>query len=91
MRIGSDSFFSSSGSAQCCTPHPIAMLVEQAGGQATDAVDPILDIAATELHQRVPLIFGSAAEVRRIGRYHTMSSEMPDRAPLFAKRTLFQA
>ena len=71
--------------------HPIAMLVEQAGGLATDTVDPILDIAATELHQRVPLVFGSAAEVRRIGRYHTMSSTMPDRAPLFTKRTLFQA
>ena len=71
--------------------HPIAMLVEQAGGLATDTIDPILDIAATDLHQRVPLVFGSAAEVRRIGRYHTMSSEMPDRAPLFAKRTLFQA
>ncbi len=71
--------------------HPIAMLVEQAGGLATDTVNPILDIAATELHQRVPLVFGSAAEVRRIGRYHTMSSEMPDRAPLFTKRTLFQA
>ncbi len=71
--------------------HPIAMLVEQAGGLATDTVDPVLDIVATELHQRVPLVFGSAAEVRRISRYHTMSSEMPDRAPLFAKRTLFQA
>jgi fructose-1,6-bisphosphatase I len=71
--------------------HPIAMLVEQAGGLATNTVDPILDIAANDLHQRVPLVFGSAAEVRRIGRYHTMSSEMPDRAPLFATRTLFQA
>lgn len=71
--------------------HPIAMLIEQAGGLATDTVNPVLDIAASELHQRVPLVFGSAAEVDRIGRYHTMSSEMPDRAPLFAKRTLFQA
>ncbi len=71
--------------------HPIAMLIEQAGGLATDTIDPILDIAATELHQRVPLVFGSAAEVRRIGRYHTKPSDMADRAPLFAKRTLFQA
>lgn len=71
--------------------HPIAMLIEQAGGLATDTVEPILDIAATDLHQRIPFVFGSAAEVRRIGRYHTMSSEMADRAPLFAKRTLFQA
>ncbi|QGN54565.1 class 1 fructose-bisphosphatase [Novosphingobium sp. Gsoil 351] len=70
---------------------PIAMLIEQAGGLATDTIEPILDLCATELHQRVPLVFGSANEVRRIGRYHTRPSDMSDRAPLFAKRTLFQA
>ncbi|MEG3144107.1 class 1 fructose-bisphosphatase [Sphingomonas sp. RT2P30] len=71
--------------------HPIAMLVEQAGGMATDTLDPILDIAATELHQRTPLVFGSTAEVTRIGRYHSMPSQMADRAPLFGKRGLFRA
>jgi fructose-1,6-bisphosphatase I len=71
--------------------HPIAMLVEHAGGLATDTADPILDIAATELHQRVPFIFGSANEVTRIGRYHTLPSQMADRAPLFGKRGLFRA
>ena len=71
--------------------HPIAMLVEQAGGSATDTVEPILDIAATELHQRVPLVFGSSAEVTRIGRYHTLPSLIAERAPLFGKRGLFRA
>jgi fructose-1,6-bisphosphatase I len=71
--------------------HPIAMLVEQAGGLATDGIDPILDIAATALHQRTPLVFGSSAEVGRIGRYHSLPSQMAERAPLFGKRGLFRA
>ena len=71
--------------------HPIALLIEQAGGAATDGIDPVLDMAATELHQRVPLVFGSATEVVRIGRYHTLPSQIADRAPLFGKRGLFRA
>ena len=71
--------------------HPIAMLIEQAGGLATDTVDPILDLAASELHQRTPLVFGSTTEVERIGRYHTLPSQMADRAPLFGMRGLFRA
>ncbi|WP_353226484.1 class 1 fructose-bisphosphatase [Novosphingobium sp.] len=71
--------------------HPIAMLVVQAGGTATDCTQPILDIAAKELHQRTPLVFGSANEVARIGRYNALPGEMADRAPLFGKRGLFRA
>lgn len=70
---------------------PIAMLIEQACGLATDTIDPILDIAATELHQRTPLVFGSAAEVTRIGRYHTHQSLLAERAPLFGERGLFRS
>lgn len=43
--------------------YPIAFLTEQAGGKASDGQTDILDIAARELHQRIPLIFGSADEV----------------------------
>ena len=43
--------------------NPISFLVEQAGGVATDGEQDILDIQPTDLHQRVPLIFGSADEV----------------------------
>ena len=71
--------------------HPIALLVEQAGGLATDTIQPILDIAASELHQRTPLVFGSTAEVERITRYHALPGQMADRAPLFGKRGLFRA
>jgi fructose-1,6-bisphosphatase I len=71
--------------------HPIALLVEQAGGLCTDTIEPILDIAASELHQRTPLVFGSAAEVARIARYHTLPSQIAERAPLFGERGLFRA
>ena len=43
--------------------NPISFLVEQAGGLAIDGQQTILDIQPTNLHQRVPLIFGSADEV----------------------------
>ena len=37
---------------------PIALLVEQAGGAATDGVRAILDIASASHHQHTPLVFG---------------------------------
>jgi fructose-1,6-bisphosphatase I len=42
---------------------PLAYIVEQAGGAATDGVTRIMDIEPTELHQRVPLFIGSKADV----------------------------
>ena len=71
--------------------NPIAMIVEQAGGAATDTVCRILDIVPTGLHQRVPLVFGSAREVERVGRYHTEPSTIAERSPLFGNRGLFRA
>jgi fructose-1,6-bisphosphatase I len=43
--------------------NPLAFLVEQAGGMATDGSQRILDIVPTELHQRCPLFIGSKAMV----------------------------
>ena len=34
----------------------LAMIVEQAGGMATDGTTRILDLKPTELHQRCPLV-----------------------------------
>lgn len=48
---------------------PIAWLVEQAGGAASDGQQAILDRVPGHLHQRTPLIFGSRQEVDRIQRY----------------------
>jgi len=43
--------------------NPLAFVVEQAGGAATDGVSRVMDIHPTELHQRTPLFIGSKAEV----------------------------
>ena len=45
---------------------PVAMLVEQAGGRATDGARDILDITPEGLHQRVPLVFGAADEIEAV-------------------------
>jgi fructose-1,6-bisphosphatase I len=50
--------------------NPMAMIVEQAGGAATDGRQRILDIAPTKLHQRVPVFLGSKSEVERVTGYH---------------------
>jgi fructose-1,6-bisphosphatase I len=42
---------------------PLAFIVEQAGGAASDGTERILDIHPTELHQRTPLFIGSANDV----------------------------
>ncbi|MDN5929141.1 MAG: fructose-1,6-bisphosphatase, partial [Hyphomicrobiales bacterium] len=70
--------------------NPIAYLVEQAAGVATDGVNRILEITPESLHQRVPVVFGSAREVERIARYHTQPSGIGERSPLFGNRGLFR-
>ena len=44
--------------------NPMAFLVEQAGGRASDGYRRILDVEPTALHQRTPLFIGSAPMVR---------------------------
>ena len=50
--------------------NPMAFLVEQAGGAATDGHRRILDIQPGKLHQRVPVFLGSKDEVERVTAYH---------------------
>ncbi|KAF7961747.1 fructose-bisphosphatase [Cupriavidus sp. UYMMa02A] len=50
--------------------NPMAMLVEQAGGAATNGQIRILDVQPEKLHQRVSVILGSKNEVERVTRYH---------------------
>ncbi len=40
--------------------NPLAFIIEQAGGKATDGFHRILDMDIKELHQRTPLFIGSA-------------------------------
>jgi fructose-1,6-bisphosphatase I len=44
--------------------NPLAFIVEQAGGAASNGKQRILDIPPTDLHQRTPLIIGSFEDVR---------------------------
>jgi fructose-1,6-bisphosphatase I len=50
--------------------NPMAFIVEQAGGAATDGTTRILDIQPTALHQRVGVVLGSKNEVERVTAYH---------------------
>lgn len=67
---------------------PIAFLVEQANGKATDGCDPIMDQSAQTLHGRTPLVFGSSEKVDRVAAYH----DLPDQevSALFGQRGLFR-
>ena len=50
--------------------NPMAFIVEQAGGAATNGTQRILDVQPTKLHERVSVILGSRNEVERVTRYH---------------------
>jgi fructose-1,6-bisphosphatase I len=50
--------------------NPMSFLVEQAGGASTNGRMRMLDIAPTQLHQRVPVFLGSKEEVDTATRYH---------------------
>jgi fructose-1,6-bisphosphatase I len=50
--------------------NPMALLVEQAGGKASDGLRRILEIAPGALHERVAVALGSAAEVDEIVAHH---------------------
>lgn len=54
--------------------NPMGMLIEQAGGMAHTGIATILDIEPDHLHQRVPVIMGSAEEVQRVVGYHDVST-----------------
>lgn len=49
--------------------NPLAFIVEQAGGCATDGARNIQDIEPTELHQRTPLFIGSKHEVDTVAEF----------------------
>lgn len=49
---------------------PMAYLVEQAGGRASTGLERILDIEASDYHQRVPLVIGSADDVSLIEEFY---------------------
>jgi fructose-1,6-bisphosphatase I len=48
---------------------PLAFLMEQAGGRATDGQRPILDIEPTETHQRTPFYAGNRWLVEKVEQF----------------------
>ncbi len=50
--------------------NPMAFIVDQAGGAATDGRTPILDLQPKGLHQRVAVVLGSKNEVDLVTGYH---------------------
>lgn len=73
--------------------NPAAYLIEQAGGCASTAREPVLDMVPEALHQRVPVILGSREEIERLERYHRdydNGTDKPYADPLFNERSLFR-
>jgi fructose-1,6-bisphosphatase I len=50
--------------------NPMAFIIEQAGGAATNGHTPILDLQPTRLHERVSVMLGSKNEVEQVTAYH---------------------
>jgi fructose-1,6-bisphosphatase I len=48
---------------------PMAYVIEQAGGLASTGKGPLLDVAPGKLHQRTPVVLGSAGEVEHVLRH----------------------
>jgi fructose-1,6-bisphosphatase I len=49
--------------------HPLAFVVEQAGGRASTGTQDVLDVVPDSLHARIPLAIGSRAEVDTYERF----------------------
>jgi fructose-1,6-bisphosphatase I len=71
--------------------HPIAFIIERAGGAASTGRARVLDLASETLHQRVPLIMGPIDEVKCIEQlYASPEIAVRTNAPLFAHRGFFR-
>mmetsp|Transcript_25281 Transcript_25281/g.41988 ORF Transcript_25281/g.41988 Transcript_25281/m.41988 type:complete len:175 (+) Transcript_25281:1127-1651(+) len=54
---------------------PMSFLVEQAGGLALTGNNQIMDLEPQSVHQRVPCILGSPADVSELRRYYEASDD----------------
>ncbi|WP_067068912.1 class 1 fructose-bisphosphatase [Roseateles chitosanitabidus] len=57
--------------------NPMAFLVEQAGGAATNGKQRIMELQPTKLHERVAVVLGSKNEVERVTQYHLDAAKAP--------------
>ncbi len=70
--------------------NPIAWLIEQAGGAASNGQQRLLGLAANSWHECSPVIIGSAGEVAYVERLHRDPHALTERSPLFSRRGLFR-
>lgn len=50
---------------------PMAYIIEQAGGMASDGKQPILDVVPQKLHDRCPIFIGSAEDVKDFLKFNS--------------------
>ncbi|MET0543087.1 MAG: class 1 fructose-bisphosphatase [Variovorax sp.] len=72
-----------------CEAQPIAFLVEQAGGRASNGRERLMGLQPKTLRESTGLVFGSSEEVARIEGYHHEASPYRHESPLFGPRGLF--
>jgi fructose-1,6-bisphosphatase I len=72
----------------CYECAPISLLIENAGGRATDGASRILDLVPASLHARVPFCFGSPQQMSLFEEASDESEET--QSPLFSKRGFFR-
>ena len=56
--------------------NPMSLILEQAGAAASNALENMLDIVPTGLHQRVAVVMGSREEVEYVGKLHQNYSQL---------------
>ena len=72
----------------CYECAPISLLIEKAGGKATDGETRILDLIPATLHGRVPFCFGST---KQMAHFEAAKAEPVEQSsPLFSARGLFR-
>jgi len=65
---------------------PLAFLIEQAGGRASAGTQDILDVVASKLHARSPLIIGSKEDVALVESFIQERDREQDERLMAAKR-----
>jgi fructose-1,6-bisphosphatase I len=70
--------------------NPIAFLVEQAGGMASTGTQRIMEIQPQDIHERIPMIFGSLHEVELVEQYYADLNPYHERPQLFGNRSLLR-
>jgi len=57
--------------------NPLSFIIEQAGGCSSNGTQRILELEATELHQRTPIFMGSPNMVKRVEEIITSKNQVP--------------